>query len=317
MRLIPWPALRASGARARARAGFTLIELLVVISILAMLIALLLPAVQAAREAARRIQCTNNMKQLGLSLHHYHDIHERFPPGSVGRDPVTALGGSYRIPFCVALLPFLEQDQVFAAYNMNVSFQNPGNSTTRLTKLDTFQCPSDVPVLFINGNSVAFDHKGNYGVNWGPDTYTNQQPGGAPFYVNYGAVFADFIDGTSNTLAMMEMRQAPSRIAGALDRRGRLWNDDSSCYQITARQTPNSVDPDFGICGNDPSNNLPCINMTSQRDHFLTARSQHVGGLNTLFCDGSVHFFKETIAGATWKSLSTMRGGEVFAADSF
>ncbi|WZO97473.1 DUF1559 domain-containing protein [Isosphaeraceae bacterium EP7] len=315
IREMGWSAKRGACVRHGARNGFTLIELLIVISVISLAIALLLPAVQSAREAARRIQCIDHLKQLGLALHQYHDIHGQFPLGSVSRDPVTTLGGNHRIPFCVSLLPYIEQGASFSNYNINLSFQRSENSTSRLTRIETFQCPSDDPVVYVNSQSVAIDHKGNYGVNWGPNTYFNQEPGGAPFYINYGAGFADFIDGASNTLAMMEMRQSPSQTGGLLDRRGRIWNDNSSCYQLTAKLTPNNQAPDRGICGNDPSDNLPCLYSTDPANHFLTARSQHPGGLNALLCDGSARFFKDSVALATWKAMSTTQGGEGLSID--
>src|SRR5919112_3691365 len=110
----------------RPRRGFTLIELLVVIAIIAVLIGLLLPAVQAAREAARRAQCVNNLKQIGLALHNYHDVHGRFPLGSI---QVTTPSGAYRQPFLSALLPFLEQRNLYDSCNNNLSFQVDANNT--------------------------------------------------------------------------------------------------------------------------------------------------------------------------------------------
>ncbi|MHC5540539.1 DUF1559 family PulG-like putative transporter, partial [Singulisphaera rosea] len=199
--------------------GFTLIELLVVIAIIAVLIALLLPAVQAAREAARPGQCVNNMKQLGLALHNYQDANNQFPIG-VYRDPATGLNPlakSYRQPFVVGILPFVEQGNVFNSYNMSLIFNTADNATTRLVKITVFQCPSDESQIFNQltaGVYVPMDTKGSYGLNWGSNTYWDQGAGNgrvyAPFYMGSGAKFAAITDGTSNTLAMMELRQAPS-----------------------------------------------------------------------------------------------------------
>jgi prepilin-type N-terminal cleavage/methylation domain-containing protein len=227
------------------RAAFTLIELLVVIAIIAVLIALLLPAVQAAREAARRIQCVNNLKQLGLALHQYHDVNERFSPG-IYRDPTTGLNlaSGFRQPFVVAMMPFYDQLNAFNTYNVSLLFNTPDNMTTRTIRLAVYQCPSDTPQVFGQLPGAAanpLDTKGNYGPNWGFKAFLDQGGGNgvavSPFYLSYGARFADIVDGTSNTLAMMEMRQAPSPNGKpqVVDRRARLWNDDTACNQVSKR----------------------------------------------------------------------------------
>ncbi|WP_435020149.1 DUF1559 domain-containing protein [Tundrisphaera sp. TA3] len=335
----PYPVARtADAARAkgiRGREGFTLIELLVVIAIIAVLIALLLPAVQAAREAARRIQCVNNLKQLGLGLQNYHDINQRFPMGGQGRDPATGLYPSpnYRQPFVVSLMPFYEQTALYNSYNFSlVLFEDAANLTTRLTKINVYICPSDSPQVF--GKVVGgplFDIKGNYGLNWGVSTFYNQGPitatptatGAAPFYLRYGASMADIVDGTSNTISMLEMIQALSPNAtfgnaADLDRRARIWNEDSATYQISTRLAPNSRAPDYGRCVNDPANGLPCTNDASNgRDYYLGSRSRHPGGVNSLFSDGSVRFLKNTISLPAYQALSTRAGGEVISADAY
>jgi prepilin-type N-terminal cleavage/methylation domain-containing protein/prepilin-type processing-associated H-X9-DG protein len=310
--------------------AFTLIELLVVIAIIAVLIALLLPAVQAAREAARRAQCINNLKQLGLALHNYHDANNRFPIGTI-RNPANGLlvGAGTRQPFVVGLLPFYEQAGVFNAYNMNLSFNLADNATSRLTWLNVYQCPSDERQMFnqlVAGAFVPMDTKGNYGLNWGTNAFWDQGVGNgaanAPFYMSYGATLADITDGTSNTLAMLEMIQAPSPAgaAQATDRRARLWNDDSIDYQISTRFGPNSRLPDYGVCYDDKARGIPCLtdtNSANSLSFYMGARSHHAGGVNGLFCDGSVHFFKDTIGLQTWKALSTMAGGEVISSDQY
>jgi prepilin-type N-terminal cleavage/methylation domain-containing protein/prepilin-type processing-associated H-X9-DG protein len=314
--------------------GFTLIELLVVIAIIAVLIALLLPAVQAAREAARRAQCINNMKQLGIALHNYADVNQRFPMGSQGRSPTTGLypTPNYRQPLVVTLLPYFEQSTAYQAYNfMPVLFEDVSNNTARLTTLAVFNCPSDANRIFakLNGSAVQnYDVKGSYGVNWGMNTMLNQGPlnapptatGYAPFYFSYGAALADLIDGTSNTLAMMELIQtvSPNGPNQSIDRRGRIWNDDAACYQVTTRLAPNSRAPDYGVCFSDPSNLAPCTTDSSSGvNYYLASRSKHPGGVNTLLCDGSVRFIKNSINVPTWQALSTRGLGEVISADAY
>ena len=310
------PARRPHGCRGCRRRGFTLIELLVVIAIIAVLIALLLPAVQAAREAARRMQCTNNLKQLGLALHNYHDVHGRFSMGAVA---VTMPGGyAYRQPFLPSLLPFLEQRVLASSFNFNLSFQEAANSTTRTTRVSAFDCPSDQQVLFANNGGTNFDVKGNYGINWGQNTYADQGLP-APFALNYGASLAELIDGTSQTFLMSELLQTPAppgQPNTVIDRRGRMWADLSGCSQVSTRLAPNSQVPDYGTCWQ--ARKAPCTRSTSDTDNFyIAARSQHPGGVNTLMGDGSVRFIKDSVSLPTWRALSSRAGGEVISGDLY
>src|SRR5215217_6486655 len=123
-----YPHLRGPG-HMRLRRAFTLIELLVVIAIIAVLIGLLLPAVQAAREAARRMQCVNNLKQFGIALHNYHDAHGRFAPGGIRVK--TSWDYLYRQPFFTSLLPFLERSDLANGYNYNLGFYEKAHDTAR------------------------------------------------------------------------------------------------------------------------------------------------------------------------------------------
>ncbi|SIO42959.1 prepilin-type N-terminal cleavage/methylation domain-containing protein/prepilin-type processing-associated H-X9-DG domain-containing protein [Singulisphaera sp. GP187] len=297
------------------RAGFTLIELLVVIAIIAVLIALLLPAVQAAREAARRIQCTNNLKQLGLALHNYHDVHGRFAPGSTG---VTNPGGyQYRQPFITSLLPFVEQGNLSNSFNYNLSFQENQNSTTRASRVNVFDCPSDQKVVFTNNGGGVSDVKGNYGVNWGQNTYSDPiLP--SPFALNYGASLAELTDGTSQTFLMSELVQTPhpaGQPVETIDRRGRIWSEQPSSHQISTRLAPNSQTPDYGACW--VAVKAPCNRNTGDGpNHYIGSRSVHPGGVNVLLGDGSIRFIKDSIALPTWRALSSRAGGEVISGDS-
>ncbi len=304
------------GDRMKARRGFTLIELLVVIAIIAVLIALLLPAVQSAREAARRAQCINNVKQLGLSLHNYHDVHGRFAPGSIQVSNPTA----YRQPFITSLLPFLEQGNLTASFNFNLSFQHDANETTRSSRVNVFDCPSDQKVVFTNNGGSVTDVKGSYGVNWGQNTYGDQVLP-APFSLNYGASLAEITDGTSNTFLMAELIQLPhptGQPVETIDRRGRVWSDQPSSHQVTTRNGPNTQIPDYGACwhATDPRK-APCNRNTGDGpNHFIASRSRHPGGVNVLLGDGSVRFIKDSISIPTWKALSSRAGGEVISSDA-
>jgi prepilin-type N-terminal cleavage/methylation domain-containing protein/prepilin-type processing-associated H-X9-DG protein len=192
------------------RRAFTLIELLVVIAIIGVLIALLLPAVQAAREAARRAQCTNNLKQIGLALHNYHQSYDVFPmgQGEVGAGGLD-LGVGHGPSALTFLLNALEQPALFNAFNFSVAgvvggtytFPNP---TVYTTSIRTFLCPSDT-------GSAVFPYGTNYGCSYGPQFLTlssinNSQGVGVGMFaglVSYG--IKDCTDGTSNTIAFGEM----------------------------------------------------------------------------------------------------------------
>jgi len=298
--------------RRQPRVAFTLVELLVVIAIIGVLVALLLPAVQAAREAARRSQCSNNLKQLGLALHNYHDTHLRFPPGSIGANPADGTWESpgFRVPFVRFLLDFIEQGARSDLYDDRRSWFSQGtNQQTLVAHLPGWHCPSDVSTV---SQDTLLDYKGNYGVNWGEGGWINNRGPGAPFFIKYGARFGDIRDGTSNTIAMMEMLQAPTTSASP-DQRGRLWNDDVLCYQISTFIGPNSSDKDMGgTCIDMPVQGLPCNKGgAGKADQYMGSRSRHPGGVMVLLCDGSVRFVSETVELAVWRAASSQAGGEV------
>ena len=310
------------------RSAFTLIELLVVIAIIAVLIGLLLPAVQKVREASARAKCSNNMKQLGLAIHSHHDTVQRFPTGSQGLNPAnftyTYPGGPIRKPFVVDILPHIEQGNVYDLYNQTQAWHVGANLEARSQRLAVYQCPSDQE----QPPWSSGDRKGNYGVNWGRWSFsdqggpaTNPAPlnvtharGRAPFYLEYGAKLTSISDGTSSTLCMMEMLQMPQdHNGGTTDRRARIWNDDTGCYQVSARLTPNNPSQDRGTCIDNPAQGWPCIpsGTGSKANDYMISRSRHTGGVNALLCDGSVRFVRDSIPLAVWAAMSGMSDGEI------
>ncbi|UUO04822.1 DUF1559 domain-containing protein [Blastopirellula sp. J2-11] len=308
------------------RNAFTLVELLVVIAIIGVLVALLLPAVQQAREAARRSACRNNLKQLGLAIHNYENTFRQFPPGAVRINFEN--GNSYRMPFVAQILSFIEQGNIYDIVNFKQSWSHSSNAAALEAPLPLYQCPTDPT----SGSQLMLPDEtfGNYGLNWGMHRFldidgqgpSTNEPGGktnlaSPFGNNYGARIADIQDGTSNTLAMMEMLKGIG--AGGVDRRGRIWNEDSNCYQVMTRLSPNSAAPDYcesGKCIDHPEFNLPYqpppnATGTGQGQASLASRSHHAGGVQVVLCDGSARFISETIDLNAWQALSTQWNGEV------
>ena len=349
---------RFHGVRPRHPArGFTLVELLVVIAIIGVLVALLLPAVQAAREASRRADCLNKLHQLGLAMHNYESAHKQLPKGIVGYDPTKTNIPSFQpnpadpanppippatteAPFVVFLMPYLEESAMYAQYDFKRDVQQQYNDATSAVGklLPSFQCPSDEPqdAGKCSGSSGE-DWKGNYGINWGAYIAACQRPlpvnplaelgdsqadcpapramfRVAPFHIEFGARLAQITDGTSNTLAMMEMVQTDAAAGSTCDRRARIWCEKPGCYTVMTRNLPNSKNRDEGNCRADLTY-APCSDMTvaqGRTDSHNASRSRHPGGVNIVMCDSSVHFVNDGVDLVTWRAMSTMEGDDVF-----
>lgn len=316
----------------RCHRGFTLVELLVVIAIIGILIALLLPAVQAAREAARRSQCTNNLKQLAIAVHNYQDIYKAFPMATTG-----CCWGTWLLRLC----PYIEQKAVSDKYvgsgwtgvgTAPLKYSEGSNLTLlQQTQISTAVCPSD-PVtgpLAANNNIPLHNYVANYGnttenrtTPFGTDSSGNPNKwGGAPFVgmtvtaasmsptnVPPTVRFADIRDGLSNTALLSESVQGKGG-----DLRGLIWWHGGCHFETYL--PPNSPQADqvesASVCVATNTQNPPCMAATAgPYGGTMAARSRHPGGVNVAMCDGAVRFISNTIALDTWRALGTADGSE-------
>ncbi|MEW4566240.1 DUF1559 domain-containing protein [Tautonia sp. JC769] len=308
-------------SRCRRRPAFTLIELLVVIAIIGVLIALLLPAVQAAREAASRMRCANHLKQIGLAIHN----RSKFPAGYasvVSPETGADLGPGWA--WGTAILGQIEQEALYDAINQELLPADPANYTPRSVRVSTFLCPSDdmpslVPVRDAD-NAVtitelpASNYVGVYGIGRIADA---PGEGTGVFYRNSGVRFRDIRDGTSQTLAVGERSRELSYATWLARQRGG-WLFKTSLIVGGGGDTfsPEPEEAWAMVLGTAGIVDPPRTPNHPNR-HVEDFGSRHPGGANFLFADGSVRFIKETIRQQTFQSLCTRDGDEVISADEY
>ncbi len=316
----------SSNPRTR-HSGFTLVELLVVIAIIGVLISLLLPAVQQAREAARRMQCQNNLKQIGLSLHNYHDTFNSLCSGNQGT--INAAGDRYYgwgWTWHAAILPYLEQKALYDAIQGPDGYGNESGGTSsgkplivQETVVNVFWCPSQEEVSpgpqkygdkeqpsNYNGNMGTRIGNGGDNCTDGASTLAEMQNsdwgcmnGNGIFYPASKTRFGDVRDGLSNTIFVSEVvdtgGEAMGHFSGGCDRH--------AMFAGGADSNPPTEMTEYLIAaeGNDP------INGGAEE----AAGSWHTGGAHFLMGDGAVRFLSENMDMATYQGLSTRRGGEV------
>lgn len=298
------------------RIAFTLVELLVVITIIGILIALLLPAVQAAREAARRMQCTNNLKQWGLAMANYESQYAVFPAGIRQSHVATGNPTKLRYTFVPSLWPFMEQLSLYTQFDFRSGFSTTANLALEAVQVPTYFCPTDRQG-FWTADEFSPRSRGNYVVNWGYCDYYQTAPTDyniGPFGPERQRSVADIKDGLSNTMFMGEVVQPPND--SDYDFRSDIFNDDIGGAQFMAYNTPNSGVDKLAFCATTANDTvMPCT--TSTTTYYVTSRSRHAGGVNIGFGDGSVHFMSDSIAVTPWRALSSMAGDEAVSGSAY
>lgn len=333
--------------RGLGQCGFTLVELLVVIAIIGILIALLLPAINAAREAGRRAKCQNQLKQLSLAMINYENVRGGFPFMSMGSPAHPAHPGEDWWDdhgWYSQIGPFIEETGWSKQIHMNVTLSDPSNMIPRKYMNPLYACPSDRGLQRNQWDSTTHSRvRGNYVVNAGNTNYGQLAQGSTPFL---GAPFTFVVrtplnqisDGTSRTLMMSEVVVLPE-LATQADSGG--WGGPPSDFETSlGGQTfegfypPNSTSPDQVAAKVQPDDfyhvmQIPIPQLIGGQTNdamlaqVLTARSKHPGGVVATYCDGSVHFCSNELNGASvttpggltiglWAALASAKGKEVF-----
>jgi prepilin-type N-terminal cleavage/methylation domain-containing protein/prepilin-type processing-associated H-X9-DG protein len=304
-------------ARSGCRPAFTLIELLVVIAIIAVLIGLLLPAVQKVREAANRMKCANNLKQLGLACHNYENTFGKFPPGHTnGPFPEAGVTKAVKHGWGPYLLRFIEQSALADLYRWDLFHHEPGNQPVASVQLQIMQCPSAEPNRFFTHG----DYSGRKGACTDYAPTVDVDPALAEMglidragdyrgvlALNYMTRQADIRDGTSHTILLTEVAGQPRRwrVGQAGEDQvgsGGPWVSGGTVIQVKG-SSPDGVTR-LGPCA---------LNCTNEHQVY----SFHSSGANAVFADGSVHFLKTGMTIRVLAALVTRAGGEVVAEGEF
>jgi len=294
----------------KRRPAFTLLELIMVVSIIAVLIALLLPAVQSSREQARRVQCTNNLLQLGLALGNYASTHNVLPPGVVEeKGPILNLPRGYHFSWTVQILPFLEQNNVYRRFDFRHGVYHPSNETAGNAVISTFLCPS-------NSRGGRNHYAGCHHDVDAPIDLNNR----GVLYLNSRVAYDDISDGLAYTFLLGEIEAGGPTLG---------W---PSGTRATLRNTGHRLnEPDylFRAMGRSPFANASQTVSTPQEMEQLVEdgvlpigytggfSSRHSRGANFLFCNGAVRFVKESVNPVVYEHLGNRNDGEIVNDDAF
>lgn len=301
----------------KRRRGFTLIELLVVIAIIGVLVSLILPAVQQAREAARRSQCKNNLKQIGVALHNYVDAHRVLPPGYVSLFDASGNDTGPGWGWAAMLLPQLEQSPAYNAINFNVGIEQPANQISRLAVLPMLLCPSDNPASFwpamspdpVTGapvsmicNVASANYVGMFG------TSEPGVDGEGLFFRNSRIRLSDITDGTSQTIAVGERSHRLGEATWTGSVTGAVLAGDPS-DGIGRSRAEDGAGMVLGHIGEGVTPGNPAADA----NQFYSVHAG--GGVHFLFADGHVSFINRSFDYHSYLALATRAGGEVISAD--